>query len=200
MRFPPASASVLPKPSFIASLKSVLVSRQAGAKPARMPVNTEIESVNANTHPSSVTMIEAGSRSARNARISFTANCARSRPRAPPAIESRVVSVRICCTTRLRLAPKAVRMAISLRRASAFATNKFATFAQAMSRTNATAPNNTSSAGRMSPTIWSRSGTTIAPQPLSSSGYCCSRRREIVVISTCACLVSTCGFRRAITM
>jgi len=49
--------------------------------------------------------------------------------------------------------------------------------------TNATAPSRTSNAGRTSLTRSSCKGTTTAPHPLSSSGYCCSSRLEIVFIS-----------------
>ena len=48
----------------------------------------------------------------------------------------------------------------------------------------------TSSAGRTSLTRSSCRGITTAPQPLSSSGYCCSSRFEIVFISACACFTS----------
>ena len=108
---------------------------------------------------------------ARNATISLTPAPATRSPSRPPASASRVVSAKSCRTMRARLAPRAARTAISLRRPSVRASTRLATFAQAISRTHPTAPSSTSSAGRTSPTRSSCSGMTAAPQPLSSAGY-----------------------------
>ena len=67
---------------------------------------------------------------------------------------------------RKRLAPSAVRTAISLRRAVERASSKFAMFAQAISRTKATAPRSTSNDRRTSPTNRSCNFVTLMPQPL----------------------------------
>ena len=58
--------------------------------------------------------------------------------------------------------------------------------AQAMSMTSATAPMNTSSAGRLSPTSCSCSPTSSTPHPVLLSGYSASSRRAIVLSSPCA--------------
>src|SRR5204862_546517 len=58
----------------------------------------------------------------------------------PPATPSTMLSVRSGRTSRDRLAPRAARIAISLRRASARGRTRLAMLVQAMSRTNATAP------------------------------------------------------------
>ena len=61
---------------------------------------------------------------------------------APPANASIRLSVSNCRITRNRDAPSAVRIAISFCRVAALASSKFATFAQAISKTKLTAPNN----------------------------------------------------------
>ena len=101
---------------------------------------------------------------------------------------------------RARLAPRAARTAISLRRASVRARTRLATLAQAISRTHPTAPSSTSSAGRTSPTRSSCSGMTAAPQPLSSVGYWRREpRRDRVHLRAGAARAPTPGFRRAST-
>ena len=52
---------------------------------------------------------------------------------------------------------------------------------------------------RMSPTISSCSGTTVAPQPVLACGYSRSSRCEIASISACARASSIPGLSRAIT-
>ena len=77
------------------------------------------------------------------------AHHASSDPIAPPPSAIRRLSVSICWTIRQRLAPSASRIAISRWRPSARESIMFARFAQPISRTNATAPESASSAGRM---------------------------------------------------
>ena len=103
-----------------------------------------------------------------------------------------------CRTMRIRLAPSAVRTAISLARPSVFASRRFARFAEPIRTTQNTAPSRTNSARLTSPTMSSCSGRTAAPQPLSSSGYCSSSLPEIAVISACAAATLTPGLSRAI--
>src|SRR6266851_3059442 len=71
-------------------------------------------------------------------------------PSAAPSEASTKLSVSICRTNRPRLPPKARRTAISLRREAARANSKFATLAQAIRSTTATAAIRIASAGRMS--------------------------------------------------
>ena len=61
-------------------------------------------------------------------------------PNTPPASDISTVSDSTCRSTRPRLAPSTVRIAISFRRPHVFASVRFATFAHAISSTNATAP------------------------------------------------------------
>ena len=65
----------------------------------------------------------------------------------PPIAESKILSVSICLTTRPRLAPIAARTAISFCRAAPRARRRLATFAQAINRTNPTAPRRARSDG-----------------------------------------------------
>jgi hypothetical protein len=62
-------------------------------------------------------------------------------PAAPPRRHRARLSVSSCPIKRPRLAPRAARSAISLRRAAPLASPRFAAFAQAMSKTMRTAPN-----------------------------------------------------------
>ena len=72
---------------------------------------------------------------------------------------------------RRRLPPSAARTAISRDRPRPRASSRFATFAHAISSTNATTPASTSDVVRSSgPTIASRSGSMVTPQPLLVSG------------------------------
>ncbi len=156
--------------------------------------------MNAKTFVSSVTSTNRGNRSAKIFTITPILAHASSKPSAPPATDNTIVSAKRCRTMAPRPAPNAVLMAISFRRDKVLASTRLATLAQAISRTKTTAPNNTSSAGRMSPTNCSRNGTTVAPHPLSSSGYCCSRRCEMLPSSALAWRISTPDLSRAMTM
>ena len=95
-----------------------------------------------------------------------------------------------------RLAPIAARMAISRVREVAFASSRFATLAQAISSTSATAPSSSRSVGRTSPTIDSRKGTTAALLPWLLDGYSCSRRPAMAVIWLRASSSETPGLSR----
>ena len=68
-----------------------------------------------------------------------------SRPSAPPASDSRTLSVSSWRTMRPRAAPSAARIAISRWRPVARTSSRLATFAQAISSTKPTAPSSTSS-------------------------------------------------------
>jgi hypothetical protein len=77
-----------------------------------MPVSAETAAVNASTRASSVTPFIRG-KVGPAATIRSIPHAATSSPSAPPAAESSRLSVSSCRTTRVRLAPSAVRMAIS---------------------------------------------------------------------------------------
>ncbi len=101
---------------------------------------------------------------------------------------------------RLRRAPRAIRTAISLCRSAARASSRFATFAQAISRTNATAPRRSMSAGRRSPTndLEQRLERSCSARAFEF-GYCSARRLAMPTTSARACSTLTPGFRRPMT-
>ena len=98
---------------------------------------------------------------------------ASARPAAPPAADSTRLSVRSCRTSRARLLPSAARIVSSRWRAAPRESSRFATFAQAMSSTRATALARTRIAGRTVSVRSSTSGrartTTAAPRPKKNS-------------------------------
>ena len=120
-------------------------------------------------------------------------------PAAPPASATKVLSVSNCRTSRQRPAPKAVRTAISCCRPAARASNRFATLAQAMSSTNATAPAKIKSDARIFATRSSLSGRICASSFLLSSSGSRGRLRTMVSSSAFACCGETPAFKRPIT-
>ena len=98
----------------------------------------------------------------------------RSRAAAPEAAAaaSRTLSTNICIAIRRRLAPIAVRIAISFCRPTARASSRLATLEHAISSTNPTAATSTSSDCRTFCTAKSCSGFTSALTPWLNSGYC----------------------------
>ena len=77
---------------------------------------------------------------------------------------------------RPRPAPSAVRTAISVSRDAARTSNRFATFAHAMSSTKPDRANMVCSARRTSPMIWSASGFAAPRNSALLSGNCFERR------------------------
>ncbi len=127
-------------------------------------MTTETKSVKAITGASMPISSARGSSPGLSATTERTPQYASSRPSTPPASASSRLSVSSWRTSRSRLAPSAVRTAISFERAAARASNRLATLAQAMSSTNPTAPSSTSSAGRTSPTARWASGVVTRLQ------------------------------------
>ena len=124
---------------------------------------------------------------------------ASNKPPIPPRMAIGKPSMRSCVRRRPRPAPIAERTANSCWRAVARVSIRLAIFAQAISRTNATAPNRISRAERTSPTNCSRTGTTFAPIPLFS-GNCCSSWLAMPDNSVAVAFRFVAGFRRAITL
>ena len=154
-------------PSFSTSCRLVADACIAGSAPNSNPVNTETPMVNHST---------AASMPMR----SFIGNCigvsfsrasrptyASPKPSAPPTNARITLSVSICRTVRQRLAPSAVRIAISFCRAAARASSRFAIFAHAISNTNPTANSSTTNGRRTSPSIASFRGIVSTYQPPS---------------------------------
>ena len=117
-------------------------------------------------------------------------------PAAPPATESRRLSVRSCRTIRVRGAPSVARSATSPSRSEARTRRRFATFAHAMSRTMPTAPMSTQSAVRTSATCTSsmRSNSVVTSRcDLGNAAESCA---DAPVMRSCTCASVTPGSMR----
>ena len=127
--------------AFRSGTRSCRDARRAGTSPAMIPVSAAAVAVNASTRQSSDTSSASGTGIGRltllMARVSHHANAT---PAAAPRPASTTASVSNCCTSRARLAPTAMRTAISFCRADARASSMPATFAHAMRSTRPTAP------------------------------------------------------------
>ena len=88
-----------------------------------------------------------------------------------------------CRITAARPAPSACRIAISFRRPLARASERFARFAQAISRMQPTAASSTSSDVRTLPVEISGSGIATASFSALLFGYAAARRRAMAVTS-----------------
>ncbi len=119
-------------------------------------------------------------------------------PAIPPIAESSTLSVSICRMMRPRLAPIAARIAISFCLAALRARSRLATFAQAISSTNPTAPSSARSDGFTSRTSRSWRIARFASQPLFVSKNCLVSCALMALIRVWACCRSMPGFRRAI--
>ena len=116
---------------------------------------------------------------------SLTIPKARPAPSAPPARASNALSVNTWRKSCARRAPKAQRTAYSCRRRSPRASNKPATFPQAMRNTRVTAPSNGKRSSRPSRFRNAVSGWTVAVMP-SKSWVFCACLAAIAVISAWA--------------
>ena len=124
---------------------------------------------------------------------------ASSSPAAPPATASTRLSVINCRTNRTRLAPSAVRTAISRARSEPRASNRFARLTQAISRTNATPISRTNIPSRISgSTTYSRTGTRSVLQPLRELGCSTATRSAMATTRARACSMGTPSPSRAI--
>ena len=147
--------------------RSTRAPSSAGAIPKRTLVRSERPNVNASTRtssPSGTGRVLAGSSKSASTRV---VHCANTRPSTAPARARSRLSVSSCRTRRARLAPSATRNVTSLWRRLALTRNRFATFAQAMSRTNTTAPM------RRTRENDTRSRNVERPYAASSSRICC---------------------------
>ncbi len=148
------------------------------------------------TRRSTTTSASRGMPPGSSATSASTPQIARRSPKAPPHAPSSTLSVRSCRTRRQRAAPSALRTAISVSRADARASSRFATLVHAISNTNPTAPSSSSTASRMLPTVASWSGTAVIPRPSLCSGYCRASSVPMVRTSAMACSTGTPGFTR----
>src|SRR5215510_9725098 len=93
----------------------------------------------------------------------------------------------------------ATRIAVSLVRVVALASNKLATLAQAINKTQPTTPKRINSRRRQPLTYSSRSGTMFALKPALKPGFAWAIPPVMTPISARACSIVACGLRRAIT-
>ena len=130
--------------SFNAGTRSGFEDWSAGNKLKKMPVASDTASANANTRQSkrrsNTSAISVGNLIEATRLLIHAAN---NRPPKPPPSDSSTLSVTNCRTMRARLAPTARRIASSLRRSVARASNKFARLTQASSNTSPTTPMST---------------------------------------------------------
>ena len=188
--------------SFRVMLRSAREACIAGTNPKRMPVPSASSRVKPITVQSSVTAAPSGPM--RGMLPGFTASNARTpsapitSPKTPPSIESSTLSVSSWRTMRLRPAPMAERMAISRARPVARASSRLATFAQAISSTQPTAPNRTKSAARTLRTMSCCIGSAVKLMFGSMlPGYRRLNSSPASLRAAFAALSETPGFRRA---
>ena len=174
-------------PSFKVSCKFGFEIRSAGTSPNKIPQSRAMPAVNNNTFQSIPTSLARGNPEGKCCSATFVPHAAISRPSPPPASASSMLSVRSCRTILPLPAPRAARTANSRPRPIERAMSKFATFTQAIKSTNPTAASKTSRSRRTSPTTCSLSGMSVAPMPLSASGYSSARCSVTRAISDRAC-------------
>ena len=131
--------------------------------------------------------------SARSPQVAVTVP---SRPPAPARIRLSTVS---WCARCHRRAPNASRTLISRSRPSARMSNRFATLAQAISRTSKTVANKTCNRGRIRPTVCSCRGVTVALCPAFMAGFSAAVTAAMLIISARALSNPTPGRKRATT-
>ena len=135
--------------SFNESLIGCCVTCSAGTNPKTTPVTTESASAKSTTGQFSAMFCIRGMPPTEALVSSESAHAATINPAAPPTHDRTTLSTTSWRMTRARLAPSAIRSAISFCRSTARASSRLATLAQAISRTSATAPVSSTSAGRM---------------------------------------------------
>ena len=179
------------------SFRSVFAACHAGAMPKSSPVAIVRASANSRTVRSTRTS-GTGSRFAGITELmASTPHSAASNPTAPPMTESTRLSMSSCCSSRARLAPIAVRTAISFCRDAARASSRFATFAgrdqqHAADGARAARPARSAAAGSRRR---DRSRPAESPTP-SSRDTAGSTWPATTSISACACSSVTPGRRR----
>ena len=154
--------------SFKAPRTSGFENCHAGTMPNRMPVTPETAAAKNRTRPSNATSVSRGRPAGANARIRSRVHTASSRPARPPAHATMKLSIRSKRARRTRPAPSARRMPSSRYRPAERASIRPAMFAQAMSRTTATAARIITSGVRVCPTRSSCSPVMRGVQPALS--------------------------------
>ena len=157
--------------------------------------------MNANTVPSIVNSIQYGlPTSCVTASNQRTPATARPKPATPAMHASMTLSTRSCRTTRQRPAPSATRTEISCERWADRANRRFATFAQAISSTKATAPWSERKTSRISPPLTrSLNGIRFGVTFSFVAGYAWLSRWPMLASSSRACSTATPSASRPMT-
>lgn len=185
-------------------ISSRLVS-SAGINPKRMLLAREIRSVISSARPSRVTGRHRLKPSMPRRFNPSSAAAANPIPMTPPPKARSMLSVSSCEMIRPRLAPKAIRVAISRRLEADCAISSPATFTQPISRINTTAPH----LGNTDERTWSVSARCRETSRISivAPGGACQRKScafrtgcSITITSELASLQVTPGLSRAKTL
>ena len=189
----------LPRPSSRSVvLRSTFESCSAGKAPKMIPVRSEIASVNRSTRRSMLMGMPCGIWPAAQVTSARVAIQLSPTPSMPATSASSTLSISSCRTISPRLAPSAVRTAISLLRARARESSRLVTLAHAISRTRATAPDKTRTLPRTSATRSSRSGPMLMVRAASgAAGFCSLYCWLRMSISACAWAGVVSGRNRA---
>ena len=126
--------------SFRSACRSASACFSAGTRPNNIPTAIEAPSANKRTEAFTPIFSVRGRLPGTAASTAVRPHFATASPRTPPANDRSTLSVINCWTICMRLAPSARRTANSRVRAAERASNRLATFAQAMSKTRPTAP------------------------------------------------------------
>ena len=167
--------------------------------PKTMPVRNEMPSVNSRTRGSiSICLVRDVNR-AMNVVSIDRVDEAKMMPTTPPASERTTLSVSSWRTSCPRPAPSAARTASSRSRRSSRASDRLATFEQAMSRTKLVVPSRMSSSGRAWRVSSLRTESVVAVKPDEAAyapGLAAAKRWQTARTSAVACSWVTPGFSR----
>src|SRR5882724_9258572 len=150
-------------PSLRARCAVAFVVLNAGISPKQIPASNEIAAAKIRTRPSIPASEERGSVIGSTRNAAFVPLAASSTPSPPPIAASKMLSVSSCRRIRPWPAPRALRIANSCVRAIERASRRLATFTQAISSTNPTAPNNNSRNGFTCASMLLRIGAAVIP-------------------------------------
>ena len=189
-RPPLRSASATPRPATCI----------AGNEPKTRPATSAASVVAASVRPSIDAFCTSNSPGGTWASKTVIPIFANPMPIAAPTTESITLSVISWRTSRPRPAPSALRIAISVSRADARTSRRFATLAHAINRTSTTAAKMTYKGFFRSPTVHSCTLTICARRSRYISGNRCSMDCEISRTSLFAASIETPSFTRPTTL
>ena len=195
----PLSSPPVPRPLlFRESVRLTLEACKAGARPNKIPANNETRKAKPRSRPSRPIVSSRGIAAGMILTRKRNDNDANASPSPPPSSPNTRLSASNWQVTRPRLAPRAIRTAISLRRPLARVNKRFAMLAQTIKSTHPTPPKRTSNGVRRSPVRNTSSGTRRTVRGLFSG---CSLFSALAMVtnSAWACWSVTSGFSRPTT-